>query len=398
MTSFSYKAKDRHGNTVTGVVEADSSSHAAAVLREQGNLPMDIRPQREKGGSRNEAGSPLLRYLVYPLWTGVNLHTLAFFFRQMAVLLNSGMTLTEALSSVGARAGGRMRGIVGEMRRSAEDGKGLSATILRHPRVFSPVQTALVRVGESTGMLSDMMDRAATYAEYELSMRRMISRMVAYPVVVVVFALVVKICVPNVLVLVDQGGGAFWKVVFPEFKVWLLWFLAVVIAMKWLFQFRPVKLVWDAVKIVPPVIGTAARKVAMSRFSRAVALLYSAGATMSETVSVGADACANQFIGGRIRSVVPALQTGSSLAETLESTGVVTPVVMDMLVTGERTGNTDATLEKVAEYMDGEVDATLHKLGLALMVGGIIAAGVVVLSVILELYQSYAGSVLGNAD
>ena len=93
MSSFSYKAKDRSGQTVTGTVEADSPSHAAALIRDMGRLPMDIRPAgvvaasvpRSAGG-----GSAFSRYIVQPLWTGVNIRALAFFYRQLATLLASG--------------------------------------------------------------------------------------------------------------------------------------------------------------------------------------------------------------------------------------------------------------------------------------------------------------------
>jgi type II secretory pathway component PulF len=396
MPTFTYKAKDKSGTTVTGTLDAESSSQAAAILRERGQLPMDIRQAGRVSARPTEYGSFFARYFIYPLWTGVSIRTLASFFRQMATLLDSGMTLTEALTSIGGRASGRLRVIIDEMKQSAGQGLGLSGAMIRHPRVFSPLQIALVRVGESSGLLADLLARIASYLEYEIKIRQMISKMIVYPVVVLVFAGLVYLCVPNVNLLVSGKQGEFLSAIWPQLRLCVFGGLGLVVALKLIFQFGTVKYIWDAIKVQPPMLGTAARKIAMSRFSRAVALLYGAGVPLSETVSVGADACANYYIGDRIRRAVPALQNGVSLSAALESTGAVMPIVLDMLVTGERTGNTDATLNKVADYMDDEVDVTMHKLGIALMVVGVIAAGIVTLYVLVQLYQQHAANELGN--
>ena len=113
MTNFSYKAKDSSGNTVTGAIEAQDARQAAGKIREMGHLPMDIREVRTRPtGVATEAGSPLARYLIYPLRTGVNIRHLVLFYTQLATLLSSGMTLSEALRSVGSRTRGALGRII----------------------------------------------------------------------------------------------------------------------------------------------------------------------------------------------------------------------------------------------------------------------------------------------
>ncbi len=169
--------------------------------------------------------------------------------------------------------------------------------------------------------------------------------------------------------------------------------IVLVVALKIVMQFETSRLIWDFVKTIPPVIGTCARKIAMSRFSRALAVAYSAGLPMSQAVAVAADASANVAISRAIRRAVPALQSGRGLTETLARTHVVMPMVVDMLATGEKTGSMDKVLEKVSDYMDDEVHATIFKLSIALTVLAILVLGGVVLVICIGSYTNYFKSI-----
>ncbi|MGB9619912.1 MAG: type II secretion system F family protein, partial [Armatimonadota bacterium] len=302
---------------------------------------MDIRPVGGVGTlvRPKEAGSIFVRYFVYPLWTGVSIKALALFYRQLATILGSGMSISEALRSLGSRTRGRLGAIIREVLDTIQQGGTLSQTLERHPRVFSRLQLSLVRVGESSGLMEAMADRIASYLEYEISVRQMIAKSMIYPIVVLAMAFSIQVGLPNVKVAVDQGMPAFLKVVLPTVWRQLGPLLAIVVILKLIFQFETPRLIWDAIKIQPPIIGGTARKIAMSRFCRALAVLYSAGVTLSEAVSISADACANLFIGRAIKPSVAAIQAGRGLTESLTLTGAVSPTVLDMLATGERTGN-----------------------------------------------------------
>lgn len=384
---------------MSGTVDAPSESGAAAAVREMGHLPMDIRPMHAAppNAQSAEAGSPLVRYLVYPLWTGVNMRALALFYRQMSTMLASGMSMSESLRSIGSRTGGRLGRMIAEAYDSVQRGGCLSDTLARHPRVFGGLQVSLVRVGEGGGMLDQMFDRIASYLEYELSVRRMIAKMMMYPVLVLIFAITVRASIPHITLLVNEGIGEFGAAVWPAFRLYFAWAAGAVIVFKLVFQFDAVKFAWDSAKTAPPVVGTTARKIAMSRFSRALALLYSAGMPIAASVSIAADACGNLSIRRGIRQAVPALQVGQGLTESLVKTRAVMPMVLDMMATGERTGNTDAVLQKVAEYMDDEVDATIHKLGIALFVGMILIAAVVVGTIVVSFYMRMIGGMMEQA-
>ncbi|MCX8053164.1 MAG: type II secretion system F family protein [Armatimonadetes bacterium] len=393
MSSFAYKAKDRQGRTVTGVVDADNPSQAASLIRGMGHLPMDIRPvgRGARVARTKEAGSAFARYLVYPIWTGVNIKALVLFYRQLATLIASGMSLSEALRSVCSRTSGRLKRIVTEAHDNVMRGGTLSQTMSRYPRVFSRLQISLVRAGETGGLLEQMIDRIASYLEYELSVRRMIAKAVFYPMLIALFAIVM----PHVPTLVLSGTAAFAKSLWASLRLWLPWLVVVALVLKLILQFDTPRFLWDAIKVQPPFIGATARKVAMSRFCRALAALYAAGLSLNETVSAAAEACANLYMGQSIRRALPAIQSGRPLTESLARTRVITPMVLDMLATGEKTGNMDAVLNKVSEYMEEETDATIHKLGILLFVGAILIAALVVGMMVVKFYGGYFGTVIG---
>lgn len=397
MSSFNYTAKDRSGNTVNGIIDASDERLAAAMIREQGYMPVTIKLAHLPGAPKpvsDEAGSALERYLVSPLWTGVNIQQLYFFYNQLATLLAAGMTLSEALRSIGSRSKGRLRRIIDEAQNNVQRGGRLSETMSRYPKVFNNLQISLVRVGEGGGMLEQMINKIASYLEYEMGIRKMIVKATIWPVITLIFALFISICLPYIQILINQGFAPFLKATWPQFRVAFFGSIGTVVILKLLFQFDIVKLMWDSIKIQPPVIGTCARKLAMSRFCRALAVLYSAGMPISESVNAAADACANLAIGRGIKYGVPALQAGQGLTETLTKTRAVTPLVLDMLHTGEQAGNMDAVLQKSADYIDDEADATIHKLSIALFVLMILIAGVIVGMMVIKFWGGYYNDML----
>lgn len=400
MPLYEYKAKDRDGQTVSGTVDAPDQYAAAAAVRELGHFPMDIREARARraGPQNGEAGNALARYLIYPIWTGVNLKMLALFYRQLATMLAAGMSLAEALRSLENRTRGRFGVIIAEMRENVSCGGPMSAAMMRHPKVFSRLHTALVRAGETGGLLERMIDRIAGYLEYELKIRALIAKALIYPIIILIFAWLASICVPALPKLVNEGFTPFIHIVGPSLLQGLIWVIAIIVVLKLVFQFYAPRLVWDCVKVHIPIAGANARKIALSRFSNALAVLYAAGVSMADSLDVAADACGNLYMGRAIKCAIPALQSGRGLTESLARTRVISPMVLDMLAVGERSGDMDATLSKATEYMDGEVDSSIHKIGIALFVVMILIAGILVGSIVVGFWQKFYSSLAGAVN
>lgn len=396
MPSFDYKAKNRMGETIVGVVDAIDERSAAGAVREMGLLPMDVRPAkgaRVPKAQTVEAGNAVERYLISPLWTGVNIKALAVFYRQMHTLLGSGMSLSEALGSIGRRQRGRLGVIVHEMQDNIMSGGLLSNTMRRYPKVFSRLQISLIRAGESGGLLEPMIDRIASYLEYELKIRALVAKATIHPTITFILAVMVFLFLPHAEILVNKGFGPFWSIVGPQLAMCFFAVLGLIVIAKLVFQFDFARTVWDSMKLYVPGAGGTARKIAMSRFSRAMAVLYAAGISITESVDIASDACANLYLGGRMKYAIPSLQSGQGITESLARTDAVSPMVLDMLAVGEKSGSQDAVLQKVSDYMDDEVDASMHKLSIALFVVMLLAAGVLVGYVVIEFWQKFYGQV-----
>ena len=119
---------------------------------------------------------------------------------------------------------------------------------------------------------------------------------------------------------------------------------------------------------------------------------------MADGVDIAADACANLYVGRSIKYAIPALQSGRGLTESLTRTRVISPMVLDMLAVGERSGDMDATLQKATEYMDSEVDASIHKIGIALFVVMILIAGIIVGRMVVDFWQKFYSGLKGAVD
>ena len=189
----------------------------------------------------------------------------------------------------------------------------------------------------------------------------------------------------------------FFQKVWPALRAWTLGCIGLIVFLKLLFQFDSARLVWDCVKVNIPFVGGSAHKIAMSRFSRALAILYAAGLSLAQGVDIASDACANLYVGGKIKYAIPAIQSGKGLTESLARTRAVSPMVLDMLAVGERAGSMDASLQKVSDYMDGEIDAAMHTLGIALFVLMTLAAGAIVGYIVIEFWNRIYGGIAGLA-
>ena len=159
------------------------------------------------------------------------------------------------------RTGGRLGRIIAEMLDCVQRGERLSDVMAEYPHVFSALQIALVRIGESGGLLEQMVDRIASYLEYEMAIRRMISKMMLYPVLVLLFAFAVSVGLPHITDLINKSVLDFCRDVWPGVEMWLTGAIVSLVALKLLFQFRFAKFAWDSIKIQPPIAGTAARKI-----------------------------------------------------------------------------------------------------------------------------------------
>ncbi len=393
MATFRYTAKNQSGNSVSGLIDAETASLAASKVREMGFFPLTIDAVRSSvDGEDSRPMQALLQCLSPATWFGISASTLLVFFRQMSVLLASGMTVSQALRSIQRRQTGRLAKIVDEMACATASGETLSSAMERHRGVFSGLQVALVKVGESSGLLQEATEHIALYLEYDAAIRRKIARAVFYPLVLVIVFLLWQIAMGVIQGGAGGGIAAFRAIVIGQ----VVPLFAIMFMARFVFQFRAARMVWDFVKTQVPWIGSTARKIALSRFCRALALLHSSGVPVSQSLATAADASGNLFIGSRIRAAVPAVVAGQGLTESLEKTGAVSHLVLEMLATGEKAGNLEMVLQKAADYLSQEVDVTLHKVAVLAFVVPLLLFSIRVGLTVLSFYSGQLSATLNE--
>lgn len=395
MAVYRYTAKNQQGGTVTGLVEAEDPRRAAGIVREMGLLPLDVYPERT--ANAQQAEQMVMQKVVYPVYSGVSVRDLAIFYRQLATAVRAGIPIHRALISVAENTGKpRLRRVVQTVVNDLMQGKPLAQAMRKQPHVFDELQIALIQAGEESGLLDNMLERLADYLERDYKLRLKIRAGTFYPKVL----LVAGIFIPKIPILVVGGG------LIPYLRETVGWagpillaVLAIVALVRVALQVEPLREAYDSLKLMFPGIGGLVRQLAMARFSRAMAALFSAGVPLQRAIALSALAADNYYLTKRLRSAVTAVEHGQSLSSAFQQTGVMPPLVLDMLRTGESTGSVDAMMDKVAEYYEQETDVKSHQAVIALSVGVYLLIALWIASMIIGFWQGYAsggGAFLGE--
>lgn len=395
MPFFSYRGRNARGELVAGTLEGADSGAVAEQLFNTGVTPVDIAPA--SGVATN-----------LPAWwqrfsePRPDLTDLMLFSRQMHTLLKSGVPILRALAGLQESAiKPSMVRIIQDLRQSLDAGRELSASMYRHPAVFSPFYISLVRVGEATGLLEDVFLRLFHHLAFEKDIRDRIKGALRYPTFVVV-AMILAIAIVNVVVI-----PAFAKV-FANFNTELPLMTRVLIGVSDLtLQYWPVivaavagaviafrawtatpggRYAWDRAKLRLPVAGKLILKATLARFARSFALCARSGVPLVQALSVVSQVTGNEYLAQRIEQMRDGVERGESVYRTAVTTGVFTPVVLQMIAVGDETGALDDLLFEIAEMYDREVDYDVKSLAAQIEPILIVFLGVLVLILALGIF------------
>lgn len=406
MATFQYDARDRSGKTTSGLIEAAEPSGAAAELREQGLFPSRIEMVSGGGAGRSAAAvSPSVAATgprlgaqaktdIAPFLVSVPLPVLAMMYRQLATLMDAGVPMVQALSTLTDQTTNpRLKAILRECALAVANGNAFSTIMTKYPSVFTGIQMELIRAGETGGMLVLMCNRLADYLEREIAMRGKLKRETLYPKIVLSLAWLVG----GILIFIRAGGtggvaGYLTATVLIVGATFGIWWLA-----RYLNQFPAFGAAWDYVKMLIPGAGGVARKYATARFTRALATLYAGGVLLPTAVEISARACGNRAIGQRLLDNVGALHQGEGVSGMFARSGLLSPIAVQMARTGEQTGNLDTMMTKVSDYLESEADAKAHQLAVFTGVAALIFAALIVGFIAVSFYVGQIGSVMNEA-
>ena len=405
--SFAYKVRDGQGKLVTGTLEAESVTIVAGKLRQMGFTPVSIESRESKR---------MAREVKIPGLSGrIKLKEVAVFSRQFATMINSGLTLLRALSILSDQTTNKeLARIVGEVRKDVERGIALSAAMSKHPKAFSRLYVAMVRSGEMGGSLDAVLSRLATTIEKQVDLRRKVKSAMTYPIVV--GAIVVLIMVAMLVFVVPMFKSMYSeldsKLPAPTLallaisnivkKFFLLVGLAAGVGVwairRWI-RTPTGRRAFDAFKLRAPVFGQLAHKAVLARFSRSLAALVRAGVPILDALEIVSETAGNVIVAEAVADTAAAVKSGESLARPLEAHPVFPPMVVQMIAVGEETGALDEMLEKIADFYEAEVEATVEGLTALIEPLLIVVMGVTVGGMVVALYMPMFGiiSKLGNA-
>lgn len=363
MATFAYKVKDKTGNTLTGSMESDDRRTAVATLQGMGYWVLDAREVAASSGQSWNPFALLMRWIITPIFGGAPVRSIALFYRQLATMIHSGMTVSMALNSLGSRAPTRrLSRIARESARHVEGGGRLSEAFARYPVMFPELHVSLIQAGEIGGSLDEMLGRIADYAEREYRIRQRMRMTTFYPKILVLAV----IFIPALPTLILNGTEAYWHSTLPVLTTILLWIAGLWVGFRLLCQISAFRYAVDLLKLSLPLVGPVVRMLSLSRFYRAFAGLYSAGTSPTQAIEKSSRVCGNWFLTRKLQTAIPMVEMGGTFTQAMERTRVMPQMAVDMLATGEQTGSVGDMVDKVAEFTENEAEVKVHQLTMTL--------------------------------
>jgi MSHA biogenesis protein MshG len=397
MSQFRYTGRDAQGGKVAGTLQSASRDSLASELLAQKITPLTIEDQAEQGGE------DVLAALKEKLRRKrVDLEELIIFCRQMYSLSKAGVPIIRAIGGLAeSHRNLHFREVLQKVRADLEGGMSMAVALHAHPKVFNTLFISMISVGENTGQLDQAFRQLSNYLELERETRKRIKQATRYPLFVLA-AMAVALVVINLFVI-----PAFAKV-FEQFKADLPWPTQVLIGTSQFFQdfwwlllmlcggalyafFKWIEtdvgaLKWDATKLRLPIVGGIFERIALARFTRTFAMMYKAGVPLLQTLSINSASVGNRHIGQAILGMREGVERGEALTRTASSSGLFTPLVLQMMAVGEETGALDDLFIEVADFYEQEVDYDLKQLASAIEPILIVAMGVMVLILALGVF------------
>ena len=369
--TYTYKVKDKGGKVLQGELEADSVTLVANRLRQMGYVPLAIDKSTANAGLKKELKIP-------GFGSKVKMKDISIFSRQFATMINSGLTLIRALAILAEQTDNKaLAKILVEVRQDVERGASLSQALARHPKAFNRLYVAMVKAGETGGVLDSVLLQLATTIEKQVELKRKVKSAMTYPVAVLCLVMIILTAmlvfvVPTFKNLYKQLGGTLplptklllevstlAKTLFPFIivgQVLLVWGLKRYIATE------KGRAVVDQLKLRVPIFGKLVHKTALTRFARTLASLLRAGVPILESLEITTGTVGNHVFAVAIKDVQEAVKQGESIAKQMGEHSIFPPMVVQMVAVGEETGAVDTMLDKIADFYDQEIEALVASL------------------------------------
>jgi general secretion pathway protein F len=380
MPMYAYKGVANNGKSVTGMRDADSPKTLRQILRKDGVLVMSF--ELSKGGKaskdQNAKKGGLSKDVdLGGLIGGVKKTEIAAFTRQIATLLRAGIPLADALGALVEQVANiRLKTPLSEIRTAVNEGQALADALAKHPKLFDELFVSMVRAGELAGNLDEVLSRLADFLEASQKLKSKIQGAMIYPMVMVVVGtgimgvLMIKV-IPEITSMFTQQGKTLplntrFLIGSSAFlgKYWLWIFFSmiagVILFRRWI-KSKEGMPVWHRFVLKLPVLGELIRTINVGRFSRTLGTMLQSGVPMLRSLETGKQIVGNVLIKDAIEDAKKAVMEGESLAVTLKRSGQFPPTMIHMVSVGEKAGQLEQMLERVAITYESEVDTKLSR-------------------------------------
>jgi type IV pilus assembly protein PilC len=414
MPVFEYEVADRRGALTRGRAEAPNQGDLILRFRERGQLVVALRqaaPGALAGALDVGPLSEAVKQSYRRLSRGVGITSLVLFTGQLAAMLAGGLHLVRVLSALAADTTNKhFKAALEQVRDAVTAGSSFADALGQHPHIFSPLYQAIVRAGELSGSLPQVLESLTSYLEKVAAIRRKVRGAIAYPSVILSVALLIVTVMILKVVPVFEGVYARARVTLPAPTRLLVALSAIMRDYTWLVvlglialavvgfvivQSAPGRHFFDAVKLRLPVFGPLLRKAILARTCRTLAVLLNAGIPLIEAIEKVSRVAGNRVIQGALATATRRMRDGATIADTLRQTGEFPVMVVQLVATGEESGTLPAMLTRAATYYEQQVDSTVSVLSTLIEPVMIVIMGAIAGGIIFALYLPIFG--LGQA-
>lgn len=394
MAQFEYLVRDKEGKNLTGVQEAVDVGTIISWLREQGYLIIRVTESKPKFSLFSKQTVKTKR------GRKIKSDDLVVLSRQMATMVEAGVPLVQALSILGEQSdNASLQRVIGILHANVEGGKSLSEALDKHRKVFSNLFISMVRAGESSGNLEEILDRLATYIEKTSNLQKKVRSALIYPTVVAIMAFIITFAMLTWVI--PQFAEIFKSLNAPlpaptrilisvsdtlRHNIVLVIGAAIggFFALRYAGSTKQGRLWFDARKLKLPIFGPLLLKVAISKFTRTLSTLIKSGVPILSALEIVGKTAGNTQIERIVDEVRTSIREGESISSPLGKKKIFPSMVVRMIAIGEETGELDKMLEKISDFYDVQVDTAVEGLTslieplviafLGVVIGGIVIA------------------------
>ncbi len=401
MPVFKYEALDSQGVGIKDEVEALSQKEAVSKIRNMGYFPTKVEAAAAKKKAvkattitrRRGAGGRVKKKLVTQ------------FARQLSTLQDAGLPILRSLRILQEQQkSGTFKRVIGYVADDIEGGATLSEAMARSPKTFDHLFTNMVAAGEAGGVLDLILARIADFMEKAQKLKARVKSAMVYPAAVLTAAFsillaLMKWVVPKFTeVLTEMVGEELNPLTQTVLGIsdwiandfgWLILIaspVAFIIILKMIRKFRVGRLILDHIKLRLPIIGNLSGKIAVTRWTRTLGTLISAGVPILDALNVTRDTAGNEVYANMLGNVHNSIRQGDTFAGPLRQSKTVDLIVSNMVAVGEETGDLDKMLTKIADNYDEQVDVLVASLMSLLEPIMIIVLGAIVMMIVLAIF------------